>query len=171
MAAFHGHTDWVNDGVLCDRNDERCTLFFSPGRTNRPTCFSTVLTASSDASIRLWNTLTGECLASAVKHMDYVKALVSIFVAVRQLKSCLLAGVRMRCKHCRFGGTRQDAPRAGPRDDDPRRQQHQWRRFGNGGWDRANGNIECGDGGDIESQRARPEQTRPQVCHLQRRSQ
>ena len=53
---FDAHTDWVNDCVLL--SDE-----------------ATLVTCSSDTTIKLWNVPHEKCLATLTEHTDYVKAL------------------------------------------------------------------------------------------------
>ncbi|EFA78170.1 WD40 repeat-containing protein [Heterostelium album PN500] len=53
---FEGHNDWVND------------IFINPKQ-------SILVSGSSDSSIKVWNTNSGECLRTERRHEDYVKAL------------------------------------------------------------------------------------------------
>lgn len=50
------HTDWVNDIVLCNK-----------GRT--------LISASCDANVKVWNTRRGYCMSTLRTHKDYVRAL------------------------------------------------------------------------------------------------
>ncbi|KAK3699744.1 hypothetical protein QZH41_015597, partial [Actinostola sp. cb2023] len=55
-ASLEHHTDWINDIVLC-RN----------GRT--------ILSASSDTTVKVWDTTRNFCMSTLRTHKDYVKAL------------------------------------------------------------------------------------------------
>eukprot|EP00794_Sanderia_malayensis_P012266 gene12266-13531_t len=54
--SFEHHTDWVNSIVLC-RNGK------------------TLLSASSDTTVKVWDALGGYCMSTLRTHKDYVKAL------------------------------------------------------------------------------------------------
>uniref|UniRef100_UPI00358E0F08 WD repeat-containing protein 48 isoform X3 n=1 Tax=Myxine glutinosa TaxID=7769 RepID=UPI00358E0F08 len=56
IASMEHHTDWVNDIVLC------CN-----GRT--------LISASSDTTVKVWNAHKGFCMSTLRTHKDYVKAL------------------------------------------------------------------------------------------------
>ncbi|KAK7502882.1 hypothetical protein BaRGS_00005831 [Batillaria attramentaria] len=56
MLSMEHHTDWVNDIVLC------CN-----GRT--------LISASSDTTVKVWNAHKGFCMSTLRTHKDYVKAL------------------------------------------------------------------------------------------------
>ncbi|CAM9547553.1 WD repeat-containing protein 48 [Petromyzon marinus] len=56
IASMEHHTDWVNDVVLC------CN-----GRT--------LISASSDTTVKVWNAHKGFCMSTLRTHKDYVKAL------------------------------------------------------------------------------------------------
>ncbi|KAF2360348.1 WD40 repeat, partial [Trinorchestia longiramus] len=65
MQAMEHHTDWVNDVVLCcnGRNSKFEFVFFS------------VISASSDTTVKVWNAHKGFCMSTLRTHKDYVKAL------------------------------------------------------------------------------------------------
>ncbi|CAG8499312.1 1077_t:CDS:10 [Ambispora leptoticha] len=54
--SFHSHTDWVNDIVLCHNNQ-------------------TLISASSDRTLKLWNPHKTNNPINVGKHTDYIKAL------------------------------------------------------------------------------------------------
>ncbi|XP_025091366.1 WD repeat-containing protein 48-like isoform X2 [Pomacea canaliculata] len=56
MLSMEHHTDWVNDIVLCCH-----------GRT--------LISASSDTTVKVWNAHKGFCMSTLRTHKDYVKAL------------------------------------------------------------------------------------------------
>jgi len=56
MHSFEHHTDWVNSLVLC-RNGK------------------TLLSASSDTTVKVWDAYGGYCMSTLRTHKDYVKAL------------------------------------------------------------------------------------------------
>ncbi|XP_031553302.1 WD repeat-containing protein 48-like [Actinia tenebrosa] len=56
IASLEHHTDWVNDIVLC-RNGK------------------TILSASSDTTVKVWDASRGFCMSTLRTHKDYVKAL------------------------------------------------------------------------------------------------
>ncbi|XP_052096938.1 WD repeat-containing protein 48-like isoform X2 [Mytilus californianus] len=56
MLSMEHHTDWVNDIVLC-----------CGGRT--------LISASSDTTVKVWNAHKGFCMSTLRTHKDYVKAL------------------------------------------------------------------------------------------------
>lgn len=56
VLSMEHHTDWVNDAVLC-----------CGGRT--------LITASSDTTVKVWNAHKGFCMSTLRTHKDYVKAL------------------------------------------------------------------------------------------------
>jgi len=56
LHSFEHHTDWVNDLVLC-----------RDGRT--------LLSASSDTTVKVWDAYGGFCMSTLRTHKDYVKAL------------------------------------------------------------------------------------------------
>lgn len=56
LASMEHHTDWVNDIVLCNK-----------GRT--------LISASCDANVKVWNTRKGYCMSTLRTHKDYVRAL------------------------------------------------------------------------------------------------
>lgn len=56
MMSMEHHTDWVNDIVLC-----------CGGRT--------LISASSDTTVKVWNAHKGFCMSTLRTHKDYVKAL------------------------------------------------------------------------------------------------
>ncbi|CAE1259792.1 WDR48 [Acanthosepion pharaonis] len=56
IQSMEHHTDWVNDVVLC------CS-----GRT--------LISASSDTTVKVWNAYKGFCMSTLRTHKDYVKAL------------------------------------------------------------------------------------------------
>lgn len=56
LHSFEHHTDWVNDLVLC-----------RDGRT--------LLSASSDTTVKVWDAYGGYCMSTLRTHKDYVKAL------------------------------------------------------------------------------------------------
>eukprot|EP00240_Pyramimonas_obovata_P001515 CAMPEP_0118930588 /NCGR_PEP_ID=MMETSP1169-20130426/7222_1 /TAXON_ID=36882 /ORGANISM="Pyramimonas obovata, Strain CCMP722" /LENGTH=495 /DNA_ID=CAMNT_0006872965 /DNA_START=141 /DNA_END=1624 /DNA_ORIENTATION=+ len=53
--SLEGHTDWVNDVALLD---------------------NTLLSCSSDTTVKVWRGNTGECLRTFARHSDYVTSLV-----------------------------------------------------------------------------------------------
>nr|XP_054749635.1 WD repeat-containing protein 48-like [Lytechinus pictus] len=56
VQSMEHHTDWVNDVVLC-----------CGGRT--------LISASSDTTVKVWNAHKGFCMSTLRTHKDYVKAL------------------------------------------------------------------------------------------------
>eukprot|EP00026_Physarum_polycephalum_P001769 Phypoly_transcript_01771.p1 GENE.Phypoly_transcript_01771~~Phypoly_transcript_01771.p1 ORF type:complete len:891 (+),score=135.94 Phypoly_transcript_01771:81-2753(+) len=56
LSCFEHHTDWVNDVFLCNNN-------------------KAMVSCSSDASIKIWDTETAQCSRTLNRHGDYVKAL------------------------------------------------------------------------------------------------
>ena len=56
LHSFEHHTDWVNSLVLC-RNGK------------------TLLSASSDTTVKVWDAIGGYCMSTLRTHKDYVKAL------------------------------------------------------------------------------------------------
>ncbi|EDO41779.1 predicted protein [Nematostella vectensis] len=56
MVSLEHHTDWVNDIVLC-RNGK------------------TILSASSDTTVKVWDATRGFCMSTLRTHKDYVQAL------------------------------------------------------------------------------------------------
>ncbi|XP_039249667.2 WD repeat-containing protein 48-like [Styela clava] len=55
-ASMEHHTDWVNDIVLCCNN-------------------RTLISASSDTTVKVWNAHRGYCMSTLRTHKDYVRAL------------------------------------------------------------------------------------------------
>lgn len=55
-ASMEHHTDWVNDVVLCCNN-------------------RTLISASSDTTVKVWNAHRGYCMSTLRTHKDYVRAL------------------------------------------------------------------------------------------------
>eukprot|EP01113_Clastostelium_recurvatum_P021944 TRINITY_DN2606_c0_g1_i3.p1 TRINITY_DN2606_c0_g1~~TRINITY_DN2606_c0_g1_i3.p1 ORF type:complete len:872 (-),score=212.27 TRINITY_DN2606_c0_g1_i3:48-2663(-) len=70
--ALRHHTDWVNDMLLC--KDMR-----------------TLVSCSSDTSVKLWNTSSGTCIRTLNRHADYVKA-IAYSPAAERLCSASLDG-------------------------------------------------------------------------------
>uniref|UniRef100_A0A8C9DP85 WD repeat-containing protein 48 n=1 Tax=Prolemur simus TaxID=1328070 RepID=A0A8C9DP85_PROSS len=56
IASMEHHTDWVNDIVLCCNG-------------------KTLISASSDTTVKVWNAHKGFCMSTLRTHKDYVKAL------------------------------------------------------------------------------------------------
>ncbi|NP_001404765.1 WD repeat-containing protein 48 isoform 3 [Mus musculus] len=56
IASMEHHTDWVNDVVLCCNG-------------------KTLISASSDTTVKVWNAHKGFCMSTLRTHKDYVKAL------------------------------------------------------------------------------------------------
>ncbi|KAM6953450.1 WD repeat-containing protein 48-like [Aplochiton taeniatus] len=56
IASMEHHTDWVNDLVLCCNG-------------------KTLISASSDTTVKVWNAHKGFCMSTLRTHKDYVKAL------------------------------------------------------------------------------------------------
>lgn len=56
LSCFEHHTDWINDIFLCNNN-------------------KAMVSCSSDASIKIWDTQTAQCSRTLNRHGDYVKAL------------------------------------------------------------------------------------------------
>lgn len=56
LSSLEHHNDWVNDIVLC-RNGK------------------TVISASSDSTVKVWDAVKGYCMSTLRTHRDYVKAL------------------------------------------------------------------------------------------------
>ncbi|CAD5114331.1 DgyrCDS3469 [Dimorphilus gyrociliatus] len=56
IQSMEHHTDWINDIILC------CS-----GRT--------LISASSDTTVKVWNAVKGFCMSTLRTHKDYVKAL------------------------------------------------------------------------------------------------
>uniref|UniRef100_A0A8C8HL63 WD repeat-containing protein 48 n=1 Tax=Oncorhynchus tshawytscha TaxID=74940 RepID=A0A8C8HL63_ONCTS len=56
IASMEHHTDWVNDIVLCCNG-------------------KTLISASSDTTVKVWNAQKGFCMSTLRTHKDYVKAL------------------------------------------------------------------------------------------------
>ncbi|KAK9395790.1 WD repeat-containing protein 48-like [Crotalus adamanteus] len=56
IASMEHHTDWVNDTVLCCNG-------------------KTLISASSDTTVKVWNAHKGFCMSTLRTHKDYVKAL------------------------------------------------------------------------------------------------
>jgi WD repeat-containing protein 48 len=59
LRSLEEHTDWVNDVV-------------SPGG------YPTLVSCSSDATVKVWDLSAGACLATLVEHQDYVRALANV---------------------------------------------------------------------------------------------
>ena len=71
------HTDWINDIILC--LDGKYSEFTpqvggSVGMT-MCLCWFAVFSASSDATLKLWDAQNGQCMATLRTHKDYIKAL------------------------------------------------------------------------------------------------
>uniref|UniRef100_A0A671Y781 WD repeat domain 48b n=1 Tax=Sparus aurata TaxID=8175 RepID=A0A671Y781_SPAAU len=56
IASMEHHTDWVNDIVLCCNG-------------------KTLISASSDTTVKVWNAHKGFCMSTLRTHKDYVKAI------------------------------------------------------------------------------------------------
>ncbi|KAF6028204.1 hypothetical protein EB796_013473 [Bugula neritina] len=56
LQSMEHHTDWVNDIVLCCKG-------------------TTLISASSDTTVKVWNANKGFCMSTLRTHKDYVKAL------------------------------------------------------------------------------------------------
>lgn len=98
MSSFDHHTDWVNDIVLCKNSSIRelgeskvgihgdygsCWVWVGKGREglgrrreNQFSSFSvSVLSASSDTTLKVWNVPKATCLSTLKNHKDYVRCL------------------------------------------------------------------------------------------------
>ena len=77
--AVQMHPDWINDMILCNYNQTRTFLLFFPNVASAD--FSTVVTASSDGTIKAWSPHTHGQSASLHEptvvgtHSDYVRCL------------------------------------------------------------------------------------------------
>ncbi|KAK4529752.1 hypothetical protein CCYA_CCYA02G0609 [Cyanidiococcus yangmingshanensis] len=59
LRSLEEHTDWVNDIVS-------------------PAGYPTLVSCSSDATVKVWDLACGSCLATLVEHQDYVRALANV---------------------------------------------------------------------------------------------
>lgn len=95
MSSFDHHTDWVNDIVLCKNSSIRELLGRAKWvsmetmvlaglgregvgrrRENQFSSFSvSVLSASSDTTLKVWNVPKATCLSTLKNHKDYVRCL------------------------------------------------------------------------------------------------
>lgn len=84
IASMEHHTDWVNDIVLCC-NGKTCEAaiislhcIYIPMNLLTAVHLSghfSVISASSDTTVKVWNAHKGFCMSTLRTHKDYVKAL------------------------------------------------------------------------------------------------
>lgn len=84
IASMEHHTDWVNDIVLCC-NGKTCEAVIISLHcicipmnlltTVHLSGHFTVISASSDTTVKVWNAHKGFCMSTLRTHKDYVKAL------------------------------------------------------------------------------------------------
>lgn len=81
IQSMEHHNDWVNDIVLCcnGRNREFVLVYlpFVRGLIVEVSFYPTVsvISASCDTTVKVWNTQKGYCMSTLRTHHDYVQAL------------------------------------------------------------------------------------------------
>lgn len=77
IQSMEHHNDWVNDIILCC-NGRNCKakdwLLESESITNSSHFFS-VISASCDTTVKVWNAQKGFCMSTLRTHRDYVQSL------------------------------------------------------------------------------------------------
>lgn len=73
MKSLEHHTDWISDIAVCMDGKNSAFYFNLYFVADDYSCMPTVMSASSDTTLKVWDIARGTCLSTLRTHKDYVR--------------------------------------------------------------------------------------------------